>query len=35
MVLSDLKDQLAAGFGPQILVPFYHFERGTRHRDLF
>lgn len=35
MVLADLKEQLAAGFGPGIPVPFYRFERGSRQRDLF
>jgi 8-oxo-dGTP pyrophosphatase MutT (NUDIX family) len=35
MVLGDLREQLAAGFGPGIPVPFYRFERGARQRDLF
>lgn len=35
MVLGDLKEQLAAGFGPGIPVPFYRFERGSRRRDPF
>lgn len=35
VVLSELKAQLAAGFGPEIPIPFYHFARGSRHRELF
>jgi 8-oxo-dGTP pyrophosphatase MutT (NUDIX family) len=34
-VLDDIEAQLAAGFGPQIPIPFYHFERGSVQRELF
>lgn len=35
MVLADLEDQLARGFGDEIPIPHYHFSRQKRQRDLF
>lgn len=35
MVLKDLEDQLAQGFGEDLPIPYYRFARGTRQRNLF